>query len=170
MVKLVDTLDLKSSEQQCSCGFKSRSEYKKLQTMFGAFFILIKFSNIMGTFVVSKRFNGAFKFVFASRKGKVIFTSISCTSKSVCEEMIVEMKSNIAGFSFTKVKNAGGKYFFRLSREGLVLANSRKYTTELMLQKGIDEIVKYVSVAEMLDFSEDSMVFPDGDTIFEEQE
>ncbi len=30
MVKLVDTLDLKSSEQQCSCGFKSRSEYKKL--------------------------------------------------------------------------------------------------------------------------------------------
>jgi hypothetical protein len=28
-VKLVDTLDLKSSEQQCSCGFKSRSEYKK---------------------------------------------------------------------------------------------------------------------------------------------
>ena len=28
MVKLVDTLDLKSSEQQCSCGFKSRSEYK----------------------------------------------------------------------------------------------------------------------------------------------
>jgi hypothetical protein len=29
MVKLVDTLDLKSSEQQCSCGFKSRSEYKE---------------------------------------------------------------------------------------------------------------------------------------------
>ena len=29
MVKLVDTLDLKSSEQQCSCGFKSRSEYKR---------------------------------------------------------------------------------------------------------------------------------------------
>ena len=27
VVKLVDTLDLKSSEQQCSCGFKSRSEY-----------------------------------------------------------------------------------------------------------------------------------------------
>ena len=28
VVKLVDTLDLKSSEQQCSCGFKSRLEYK----------------------------------------------------------------------------------------------------------------------------------------------
>ena len=28
MVELVDTLDLKSNEQQCSCGFKSRSEYR----------------------------------------------------------------------------------------------------------------------------------------------
>jgi hypothetical protein len=34
MVKLVDTLDLKSSEQQCSCGFKSRSEYKKTSFAF----------------------------------------------------------------------------------------------------------------------------------------
>ena len=40
VVKLVDTLDLKSSEQQCSCGFKSRLEYKKLQTLFGAFFVI----------------------------------------------------------------------------------------------------------------------------------
>ena len=37
MVKLVDTLDLKSSEQQCSCGFKSRSEYKKASNLFEAF-------------------------------------------------------------------------------------------------------------------------------------
>ena len=29
MVESVDTLDLKSNEQQCSCGFKSRSEYRK---------------------------------------------------------------------------------------------------------------------------------------------
>ena len=28
MVESVDTLDLKSSGQQCLCGFKSRSEYK----------------------------------------------------------------------------------------------------------------------------------------------
>ena len=27
MVESVDTLDLKSSGQQCLCGFKSRSEY-----------------------------------------------------------------------------------------------------------------------------------------------
>lgn len=29
MVELVDTLDLKSNDQQRSCGFKSRSEYQK---------------------------------------------------------------------------------------------------------------------------------------------
>ncbi len=28
MVELVDTLDLKSNDQQRSCGFKSRSEYR----------------------------------------------------------------------------------------------------------------------------------------------
>ncbi len=37
MVKLVDTLDLKSSEQQCSCGFKSRSEYKTRNENYGFF-------------------------------------------------------------------------------------------------------------------------------------
>ena len=44
MVKLVDTLDLKSSEQQCSCGFKSRSEYKEsFKRLFGAFLFYISF-------------------------------------------------------------------------------------------------------------------------------
>lgn len=124
----------------------------------------------MGAFVISKRFNGDYKFIFASRKGKVIFTSISCKTKLVCEEMIEEIKVNVTAFGFTKVRNAGGKYFFRLSREGLVLANSRKFTTELRLQKGIDEIVKYVSKSETLDFSENEFVFPDAASVFSEEE
>jgi hypothetical protein len=43
MVKLVDTLDLKSSEQQCSCGFKSRSEYENFnwRKLIGVFFWII---------------------------------------------------------------------------------------------------------------------------------
>jgi uncharacterized protein YegP (UPF0339 family) len=121
----------------------------------------------MGAFVISKRWNGEFKFVFSSRKGKVIFTSIGCKSRSLCDEMIAEIRSNISGFAFTKVKAAGGKYAFRISKDGLVLANSRKYTTELMLQKGIDEIIKYVHSAETLDFSENDFVFPE-DVVFEE--
>lgn len=123
----------------------------------------------MGAFVISKKLNGDYKFIFASRKGKTIFTSIGCKFKSDSERIIEEIKTNTTAFTFTKVRNAGGKYFFRISREGLVLANSRKFTTELLLQKGIDEILKYVSQAEILDFSEESLAFPDADLVFAEE-
>jgi uncharacterized protein YegP (UPF0339 family) len=124
----------------------------------------------MGAFVISKRFNGEFKFVFSSRKGKVIFTSVSCKAKAVCEEMILGMKADISQFSFSRQKTVGGKYSFRLSKEGMVLANSRKYTTELRVQKGIDEIIRDVAIAEILDFSENDFVFPDSDVVFQEEE
>lgn len=120
----------------------------------------------MGMFVISKRYNGEFKFVFTSRKGKTIFTSISCKQKSDCELMIEAIRENIALFAFTKNIASSGKYFFRLSKGGLVLATSRKYSTELMLKKGIDEINKYVSRAEILDFSDNDMVFPDAEAVF----
>lgn len=121
----------------------------------------------MGAFVISKRFNGDYKFIFATRKGKTIFTSVSCKQKSDCELMISAIQTQLALFAFTKIRNAGGKYLFRLSKDGLVLANSRKYATELMLQKGIDEIIKYVSMAEILDFSENDFVFANEDGVFE---
>jgi hypothetical protein len=73
--------------------------------------------------------------------------------------MILGIKENIAFFAFTKVKKASNKFFFRLSKDGLVLANSRKFSTELLLQKGIDEIINYVHMAEILDFSENELVF-----------
>ncbi len=120
----------------------------------------------MGAFVISKRFNGDYKFIFASRKGKTIFTSIGCKFKSDCEQMIAGIRDNTELFTFTKVRNAAGKYFFRLSKDGLVLANSRKYSTELRLAKGIEEIHKYVSMAETLDFSENDSVFPDEGEVF----
>ena len=124
----------------------------------------------MGMFVISKRFNGDYKFIFASRRGKTIFTSIGCKNKLDCERMIDGMKGNIDVFAFTKVRNASGKYFFRLSKDGFVLANSRKYSTELLLKKGIDEIMKYVLTAEILDFSENEFEFPDAVSIFGEKE
>ncbi|WP_333600720.1 YegP family protein [Flavobacterium sp.] len=121
----------------------------------------------MGMFVISKRYNGDYKFIFATRKGKTIFTSIGCKQKSDCERMIAAIKDNITVFGFTKYKKAANKYFFRLSKDGLVLANSRKYSTELMLSKGIDEIIKHAPMAEILDFSENDFVFPDGDTVLD---
>lgn len=116
-------------------------------------------------FVISKRPKGDYKFVFTSRKGKTIFTSINCKQKSDCELIIDKIRDHIEVFTFTKKSTASGKYFFRLSKGGLVLATSRKYSTELSLSKGIDEIIKYVPKAETLDFSENEFVFSDAEAI-----
>jgi len=124
----------------------------------------------MGMFVISKRHNGDYKFVFTSRKGKTIFTSISYRHKSDCEQMITAIRDNIAQFTFTRNATASGKYFFRLSKGGLVLATSRKYSTPLMLSKGIDEIHKYLPKAEILDFSKGEFVFPDDTAVEVEME
>ena len=121
----------------------------------------------MGTFVISKRDNGDYKFIFATRRGKTIFTSISYKHKSDCEQLINGFQQHFEWFAVTKVKNAGGKYFFRLSKDGFILANSRKYTTELLMGKGVDEVLKSIPMAEVLDFSDNDFVFPDAADVFE---
>jgi uncharacterized protein YegP (UPF0339 family) len=115
----------------------------------------------MGAFVISKRFDGQYKFVFTSRKGKVIFTSLSYELKFECEEGVEYFKSNVELAEFNKCKSAGGKYFFKLFLDGAPFAISRKYTTELRVQKGIDEIIKFASVSEILDFSNNDFIFLD---------
>lgn len=112
-------------------------------------------------FVISKKPNGEYKFVYTSKKGKIIFTSISCKTKTDCEQMIDAIRNNIIYFSFTKNVTASGKYFFRLSKDGLVLAISRKFASEQSLKKGINDILKYISRSETLDFSEINPVFED---------
>jgi len=115
----------------------------------------------MGAFVISKRFNDEYKFVFTSRKGKVIFTSLSYELKFECEEDIEKFKLNAESAKFLKFKGSGGKYFFKLMLGEVHFATSRKYTTELLLQKGIKEIVTYASKAEILDFSSNDSIFED---------
>ncbi|PKB16111.1 DUF1508 domain-containing protein [Flavobacterium sp. 5] len=115
----------------------------------------------MGAFVISKRFDNQYKFVFTSRKGKVIFTSMKYELKFESEEAIEYFKSNISLATFEKYRSAGGKYFFKLLLDGAPFALSRKYTTELRVQKGIDEIVKYASISEILDFSDNDLIFLD---------
>lgn len=122
----------------------------------------------MGMFVISKRQNGDYKFVFTSRKGKTIFTSIPLKKKQDCESMINGLAGHIHQFSFRKKSTPSGKHYFRLIKGGFVLATSRKYSTPLMLSKGIDEILKYVPEAEILDFSENDNVFQDENTLIEE--
>jgi uncharacterized protein YegP (UPF0339 family) len=123
----------------------------------------------MGAFVISKRFNDEYKFVFTSRKGKVIFTSLSYELKFEAEEDIEKFKANIDQAKFLKFKGSGGKYFFKLMLGEVHFATSRKYTTELLLQKGIKEIVTYASRSEVLDFSSNESIFED-EVVFEEEE
>ena len=68
----------------------------------------------MGAFVISKRFDDRYKFVFTSRKGKTIFTSPSFELKMECEEIIEEIKSNLEKYSYVKARAANGKYFFKM--------------------------------------------------------
>jgi uncharacterized protein YegP (UPF0339 family) len=128
---------------------------------------LPKFNQNLGTFVIKKHEQRDYKFVFASRKGKTIFTSIVCKHKSDCAQIIEALQTQLELFAFTKVKNASGKYFFRLTKDGFVLANSRKYTTELLMGKGVDEVLKGIHTAEVLDFSDNDFVFPDAADVFE---
>ncbi len=113
----------------------------------------------MATFVISKRFNDEYKFVFASRKGKTIFTSLSYELKFECQESIELLIDKIKEVQFVKLKSSKGIYSFKLLLDGKHLATSRKYTTELRLEKGIKEIVLYGYKAEILDFSNGDIIF-----------
>lgn len=115
----------------------------------------------MGTFVISKRFDDLYKFVFTSRKGKTIFTSPSFELKMDCEQSIEEIKANIENYTYVKSRAANGKYFFKMMLDETVIATSRKYTTPLLLEKGIDEIIRTAVKSDVLDFTMNEFVFPD---------
>ncbi len=115
----------------------------------------------MGAFVISKRFNDEYKFVFTSRKGKVIFTSGSYELKFECEAEIERFKLQVENAAYVKQRFSDGRYYFKLMLDGVFFARSRKYSTELRLQKGIDEIKRDAVRSEILDFSANEDVFVD---------
>lgn len=115
----------------------------------------------MSTFVITKRFNDEYKFEYTSRKGKPIFTSNSFELKFECENQINFLKNNLEHTVFLKSKSSSGKFFFRLIIENKQLAVSRKYSTLLMLEKGINDIVKYSLKSEIIDFSSNEFIFED---------
>ena len=115
----------------------------------------------MGTFVIAQRLSGVYKYEFVSRKGKTIFTSNDFELRFECEEEIEKLKSSLERCVFMRFKSSSGKFFFRLILDDHEIAVSRKYTTALLLQKGIDEILKYAQKAEFLDFSLPNTIFND---------
>ena len=83
--------------------------------------------------------------------------------------MILGVKENMVMFAFTKNRQASNKHFLRLSKDGLVLARSRKFSKELMLKKGINKIINYAVMTEFLGFSENSFSFSNDDDVFENE-
>ena len=113
----------------------------------------------MSTFVISKRSNEEYKYVYASRKGNVIFTSLSFELKFECENAIKLLQGSLLEVQIINKKSSTGKFFFEVLLNQQLCGTSRKFTTLLLLQKGIDGIMKYLDKAEILDFSNQEVVF-----------
>ena len=120
----------------------------------------------MGTFVITKRLNGFYKYEFTSRKGKTIFISNDFELRFECEDDIDHLKKCINEVFFMKFKSKNGKLYFKIILKEREVAVSRKYTTQLLLQKGIDEIIRTISKSEILDFSSSDDIFPPAEDVF----
>jgi hypothetical protein len=65
-----------------------------------------------------------------------------------------------------RFRSPAGKFYFKIILNDKEVAISRKYSTQLMLEKGINEILKYGSKAEYLDFSKSLDIFPPAEDVF----
>jgi uncharacterized protein YegP (UPF0339 family) len=120
----------------------------------------------MGTFVITKRLSGYYKYEFTSRKGKAIFVSNDFELRFECEEDIESLKKAIDNVFFMRFKSKNGKMYFKMILNEKEVAVSRRYTAPLLMQKGIDEIIRTLSQSEVLDFSIQNDVFPPAEEIF----
>ncbi len=109
----------------------------------------------MGTLVISKKENGKFKYSYNNRKGNTIFTSNAFDSKTQCYSDINIIKRHFELLEFIRFKSGSGKLFFRLKLNSFILGQSRKFTTSLLIEKGIDDFKKNFVLSEVLDFTED---------------
>jgi len=120
----------------------------------------------MGTYVISKRLNGMYKYEFTSRKGKTIYTSNDFELRFECEAEIEAIKENVEELIFLRFKSSKGKYYFKIILNKKEAAKSRLYTTQLLMQKGIDEILRSAVLSEILDFSSSDIIFPPSEAVF----
>ena len=65
-----------------------------------------------------------------------------------------------------RFRSPTGKFYFKIILNDKEIAVSRKYATQLMLEKGINEILKYGAKAEFLDFSKSHEIFPPAKDVF----
>lgn len=113
----------------------------------------------MGTFAISTKDNGEYKYTYNNKRGKTVLTSIGFKSKEECKNAISDLIDNIENISITKFKSTSDKFFIRLIQNDVVLCTSRKFTTILRLEKAITDITDNLKYSELLDFTDFS--FPD---------
>lgn len=120
----------------------------------------------MATFVISKKLSGHYKYELNTRRGKTIFISNAFELRFECEDEIELLKKSIDKLFFMRFRSPAGKFYFKILLNDKELAVSRKYSTQLMLEKGINEILKYGAKAEYLDFSKSEDIFPPAEDVF----
>ncbi len=120
----------------------------------------------MGTFVITKRLNGSYKYEFNSRKGKAILISEDYELRFECEEAIEALKKAVDSIFFMRFKTKNGKMYFKVIVDEKEVAVSRKYNTQFLMEKGIAEITRSLHVSEILDFSFPADVFSPAEDIF----
>ena len=120
----------------------------------------------MGTFVITKRLNGYYKYEFTSRKGKAILVSNDFELRFECEEDIEALKKSVENIFFMRFKSKNGKMYFKVIVNEKEIAVSRKYTTLFLMEKGISEVTRTLHKSEILDFSLGHDVFPPAEDIF----
>ena len=108
----------------------------------------------MGTLVITIKENKTFKYAYNNFKGNTLFTSSTLKSKAQCFSEINIIKNNFDVLQFVKFKTPSSKFFFKLELNGFILGNSRKFTTPLLIEKGINDIKKNFLTSEVLDFTE----------------
>lgn len=108
----------------------------------------------MGTLVITIKENNTYKYAYNNYKGNTLFTSNTLKSKAQCFSEINIIKNNFEVLQFVKFKTPSGKFFFKLELNGFILGNSRKFTTPLLIEKGINDIKKNFITSEVLDFTE----------------
>ncbi|SEH98755.1 hypothetical protein SAMN02927937_02562 [Paenimyroides aquimaris] len=109
----------------------------------------------MGTLVISKKENNTYKYTYNNRKGNVIFTSNSYSSKAQCLSEINILKRNFSVIKFIHYKTPSGKMFFKVNVNNHILGVSRKFTTPLLMEKGLNDLKNNFLISEVLDFTED---------------
>ncbi|HUH25613.1 MAG TPA: hypothetical protein VLY87_03235 [Flavobacterium sp.] len=109
----------------------------------------------MGTIVISKKENNTFKYTYNNRKGHTLLSSNSHETKAHCMSEINVLKRNFSSIEYLRYKTPSGKLYFKININTHILGTSRKFTTPLLMDKGLNDFKNNFISSEVLDFCED---------------